>query len=179
MEPKLGLIVAATPQGHIGYKNGIPWVLKGDLANFKSLTLGQVVIMGSNTYESLPNAPLPNRVNIVVGKRYHGHSGFLDEDLGLYTAPTLGDAIELAKRFATDWIYFIGGVRIYEEALPLVEVAHVTLVHKQGEYDTQINNLNFPVSLWSLDSNHVTVFDTDPEIGLPIPSHTYLTYRRK
>lgn len=179
MEPKLGLIVAATPQGHIGYKNGIPWVLKGDLANFKSLTMGQVIIMGSNTYESLPTAPLPNRVNIVVGQRYYRDPNFINEEKGLFAASSLEEAIELAKRFATDWIYFVGGARIYEEAMPLVEVAHLTLVHKQGEYDTQINNLNFPVSSWSLDSNHVTVFDTDPEIGLPIPSHTYLTYRRK
>lgn len=134
--------------------------------------------MGGNTYESLPVKPLADRVNIVVSRRLVAKGDFNDIDKGLYAVSSTVEALDLANRFATDWVYFIGGAGIYEEAMRLVDRAHVTLVHKSGQYDTRIPNLKFPVSEWTLDSNHVTVFDTDPETGFPIPSHTYLVYNR-
>lgn len=134
--------------------------------------------MGRNTYESLPKRPLPDRVNIVVSRSLVADGNFDDADKGLYAVSSTVQALDLARRFATDWIFFIGGSAIYEEAMRIVDRAHVTLVHKPGRYDTRIPNLKFPVSEWTLDSNHVTVLDTDPETGFPIPSHTYLVYNR-
>lgn len=61
------LIVACDPKGGIGYKNKLPWdKLQGDLPRFKELTTGKVVVMGRNTWDSLPVKPLPNRTNFVV-----------------------------------------------------------------------------------------------------------------
>ena len=64
------LIIATDPNGGIGYKNRLPWTnIQGDLPRFKRLTEGQTVIMGRNTWDSLPKKPLPGRVNIVVSSR--------------------------------------------------------------------------------------------------------------
>lgn len=61
------LIIATTPMGGIGIDNRLPWKnLQGDLERFKTLTLNQTVIMGRNTWDSLPKKPLPSRTNIVV-----------------------------------------------------------------------------------------------------------------
>ena len=61
------LIIASDPEGGIGYQNKLPWSnIQGDLPRFKRLTDGQTVIMGRNTWDSLPKKPLPGRINIVV-----------------------------------------------------------------------------------------------------------------
>jgi dihydrofolate reductase len=55
------LSIAADPNGGIGYKNRLPWIkLQGDLPRFKYLTDNQTVIMGRNTWDSLPIKPLYN-----------------------------------------------------------------------------------------------------------------------
>ena len=60
-------ILACDTHGGIGYKNKLPWKnLQGDLPRFKALTTGQPIVMGKNTWDSLPFKPLPNRLNIVV-----------------------------------------------------------------------------------------------------------------
>ena len=66
----MNLIVACDPKGGIGYHNKLPWSkIEGDLPRFKRLTDGQTIIMGRNTWDSLPKKPLPGRINIVVSSR--------------------------------------------------------------------------------------------------------------
>ena len=61
-----GILVATSPEGVIGKDNTIPWYYSEDLKRFKRLTIGKNVIMGRNTYFSLPVKKLPNRKNIVI-----------------------------------------------------------------------------------------------------------------
>ncbi len=49
----------------IGAGNKIPWHLPEDFKWFKQMTMGNVVVMGRKTFESL-GRPLPNRKNIVL-----------------------------------------------------------------------------------------------------------------
>jgi dihydrofolate reductase len=61
------LIVACDPKGGIGYQNKLPWNhIEGDLPRFKNLTTNKTIVMGRNTWDSLPKKPLPNRINIIV-----------------------------------------------------------------------------------------------------------------
>jgi len=66
----MNLIFACDENYGIGINNRLPdWKLKGDLIKFSKLTTGKgnnVVIMGKNTYISLPNNYLKNRLNLVV-----------------------------------------------------------------------------------------------------------------
>lgn len=52
----------------IGSKNGLPWHIPEDMKRFKEFTTGGIVVMGRNTYMSLPERfrPLPHRRNIVI-----------------------------------------------------------------------------------------------------------------
>lgn len=64
-------IVAILAMDHsllIGAKNGLPWHIPEDMKRFKGLTTWEIVVMGRNTYFSLPEKfrPLPNRRNIVI-----------------------------------------------------------------------------------------------------------------
>ncbi|MGK2868135.1 MAG: dihydrofolate reductase [Mycobacterium sp.] len=107
------LIWAQSSTGVIGRNNGIPWRLPEDQARFKELTLGQTVVMGRLTWESLPAAvrPLPGRRNIVVSR----DAGYLAEGAEVVTElPEAGD------------VWVIGGAQLYGLALPLAERCEVT-----------------------------------------------------
>ncbi|MFM8411473.1 MAG: dihydrofolate reductase, partial [Alphaproteobacteria bacterium] len=51
----------------IGKDNRLPWRLPGDLAFFKATTLGQVLVMGRRTHESI-GRPLPGRLTVVLSR---------------------------------------------------------------------------------------------------------------
>ncbi len=61
-------ILAMDPTLLIGNKNGLPWHIPEDMNRFKEFTAGGIVVMGRNTYVSLPEKfrPLPHRRNIVI-----------------------------------------------------------------------------------------------------------------
>ena len=110
-----GILVAVSPEGIIGKDNSIPWHYSADLKRFKNLTLGKTVIMGRNTWESLPVKPLPERRNIVIaGLVLDGVECFRSIDDALGTC--VGD------------VWFIGGAGIYQEALGKADIIDMTLV---------------------------------------------------
>ena len=65
----ISLVVARARNGAIGRENTIPWHAPEDLKFFQRETLGGVIIMGRNTWDSLPFKPLKNRVNLVVSSK--------------------------------------------------------------------------------------------------------------
>lgn len=168
------VILAATPKGEIGYNNAIPWHLKGDLQRFRHLTMGQIVVMGKNTYQSLPK-PLVGRQVIVVSASLAQKSE-LDDDV--HFVSSLREALLLAKSLPGKKIMIAGGVTLYQAVLQFPCIVHLTLVFKQSlsGYDTVIKNFNmnnfnlgyqFPV----LEQNETT--------GLVEISHIYCTYVSK
>lgn len=177
----LKMIVAATARGEIGYQNTLPWRLKGDLRRFKEITLGNIVVMGRNTYESLPG-PLEGRVVIVISSALARTS-----EIGgaVHFVRTLDDALKLARFLPGEKVLIAGGVRLYEEAMKMPITLHLTLVHKASAngYDAVIPNFNLNDFILnpsaSLSFTPFTVFDTDPDTNVLVPSHTYLTYTSK
>ena len=63
------IIWAQDRDGGIGAMNKLPWHISEDLKNFKSITLGGVVVMGRKPWGSLPIKPLPGRANYVLSTR--------------------------------------------------------------------------------------------------------------
>ena len=63
----MNIIVAVDDNWGIGKNNSLLFRLPQDLAHFKQITTGNIVVMGSNTLKSLPKSrPLPDRINIVL-----------------------------------------------------------------------------------------------------------------
>lgn len=111
----LAMIWAQSTSGVIGRDNGIPWNLPEDQARFKQLTLGQTVVMGRLTWESLPAKvrPLPGRRNVVITR----NPGYAAEGAEVLTG--LDDVFR-------GWV--IGGSQIYSQALPAAVRCEVTEV---------------------------------------------------
>ncbi|GAT02802.1 dihydrofolate reductase [Mycolicibacterium fortuitum] len=110
---QLAMIWAQSTSGVIGRDNGIPWHLPEDQARFKQLTVGQTVIMGRLTWESLPARvrPLPGRRNVVITR----DPGYIAEGAEVLTG--LDDVFR-------GWV--IGGAQIYAQALPFAVRCEVT-----------------------------------------------------
>lgn len=62
----IGAIIAIGPEGLVGRDSDLPWHCPADMAHFKRVTTGHVVVMGYNTFKSLGYKPLLNRHNVVV-----------------------------------------------------------------------------------------------------------------
>jgi dihydrofolate reductase len=114
----VGLIWAQSTSGVIGRDNGIPWRLPEDQTRFKELTMGQTVVMGRLTWESLPAKvrPLPGRRNVVVTRQAE------------YVADgaVVVDGLDGALTDDESWV--IGGEQIYALALPIATRCEVTEV---------------------------------------------------
>ena len=65
----INMIVAMCLNRGIGYKNSIPWYIPEDFKFFKNNTTqinNSGIVMGKNTWLSLPKKPLKNRENIIL-----------------------------------------------------------------------------------------------------------------
>jgi len=115
------LIAAVARNGAIGKDNQLLWQLPEDMQRFKALTLGNLVLMGRKTWESLPAKfrPLPGRRNIVVSRNASYQAP------GATVALSLNDAISAA---GIEHVFIIGGAEIYSQALLLADRLELTEV---------------------------------------------------
>lgn len=144
------LIIACDPNGGIGYENKLPWThIQGDLPRFKRLTDKFPVVMGRNTWDSLPIKPLPNRSNIVVTSRPFEGACCVDQVLHY-----------------TDFYWLIGGAKLIEQCWPYINEIHLTRTHDHYTCDTFID-------LLYIENNYVM---THSEV---LTDHTYEIWKIK
>ena len=110
------IIAAIGKNREIGKNNRLIFHLKDDMEFFKNTTLGHKVVMGLNTWNSLPSK-LQNRQNIVISP------------VNL-TGPDL--VVKDLKQFIADFkdtdeeIFIIGGGMIYQAFLPYAKNLYLT-----------------------------------------------------
>ena len=119
----LSFIVAVSDNNAIGRNNQLPWHLPEDLKFFKRTTMGKPVVMGRKTYESL-GRPLPGRLNIVLTSR----RDFEVAD-GVLLYDNIEAAIERLQQEPVEEAFIIGGGKVFETTLPLVDRMYITRVH--------------------------------------------------
>jgi len=145
----------------IGADGQIPWHLPEDFRWFRQMTVGNVIVMGRKTFESLGHA-LPSRTNLVLTRhpqslirnhpeifgQYHEWRGgkhlkrpyqFHFSKLGEKTETEIFIFNSLDKLNPTEFpndIYICGGAQIYEEALPRCSDLYLTLVNREVPGDT-------------------------------------------
>jgi dihydrofolate reductase len=117
----LGLVWAQSADGVIGVDGGLPWRLPEDMAHFRALTDGTVVVMGRSTWDSLPARfrPLPGRLNVVLSRR----PGL--ELPGAVVLASVADAVALVARSSRPaWV--VGGGQVYAAFAEHADRAEVT-----------------------------------------------------
>jgi dihydrofolate reductase len=130
----ISIIVAIDQNNAIGCNNRLLCHLPNDLRYFKRITSGHPVVMGWNTYNSLPVKPLPNRKNIVIC------------DLPNVSAPgcILVSSIEDACAQCSDAeeYFVIGGAQVYRQMMPLSQKLYITRIHHAFEADVWFPEIN-------------------------------------
>lgn len=116
----INIIAAVAQNNAIGNENKLIYWLPNDLKRFKALTTGHTIIMGRNTFDSLPKGALPNRRNVVLSRS-------VSELPGCDVYPSLEDA--LSHCTPDEDIYIIGGASVYNQALPLADRLCLTEIH--------------------------------------------------
>tara|TARA_B110000444_G_scaffold65321_1_gene61180 strand:+ start:1740 stop:2246 length:507 start_codon:yes stop_codon:yes gene_type:complete len=144
---KLALICAMSENRVIGRDNGLPWHLSEDLKYFKRTTMGNCMIMGRNTWESIGRA-LPGRTSIVItsNTEYQAEGAEVVESL----QQAIQRAEAISKETGSTDAFVIGGAVLYQAALPLADTLHLTRVHAEVEGDTTLHE--FDESNWKESS---------------------------
>lgn len=114
----INAILACDDHGGIGKNNTLPWPHNSeDLQWFKNNTEDAIVIMGALTWASngMPK-PLPHRHNIVVTSRPENYPG-----AHAYITKNICEEIELIHTTSNKQIWIIGGGKLIEQTLPIID----------------------------------------------------------
>jgi len=131
---KINIIAAVSRNGVIGKNGKIPWNLPVDLNRFKNLTLNKDIIMGMNTWYSLPKKPLSNRHNIVM----------TTSDIKLNNVSIARNKKQALDSVNGEEVFIIGGESIYRQFMTESDKLYLTIVEKYYEQgDSYFPNIDF------------------------------------
>lgn len=161
---KLVILSAISTNGVIGVGSEIPWHVPEDFKHFKETTMGHPVVVGLNTFKTLPEKALLGRTYLVL-------SG--DENISTYqkdnvhffqSLSPLLDYIKSNYSHLDEEVYIAGGQMIYDQFIENCDEAIITFINQSitgenlkyfpinelNEYYTT-NNLNE----WVLSKNNI------------------------
>ena len=156
--PEIIGIAAVAVNGVIGSDNDIPWRIPADWQRFKALTMGNVLIMGRKTYDSI-GRPLPGRTTFVItrDRMWRGD--------GVRAVPDLDDAFDQAMLLNPEAIFVAGGGEIYRAAWDRLTGLEITEVDQQPDGDVR-----FP----EIDPDEWIEIEREPGDG-----YSFVSYRRQ
>ena len=122
----ISMISSVGRNRELGKNNDLIWHFKDDMKFFKETTMGHTVVMGYNTYKSLPG-DLPGRHIIVVTSK------ILDD---VETVNNI-DLLINKYRDSQEEIFICGGASIYKQFLPYADKLYLTEIDAEdSEADT-------------------------------------------
>ncbi len=156
----ISLIALVGKNNELGKDNDLIWRLRKDTLFFKKMTWGKTVIMGKNTYLSLPNK-LNNRHMIVISKTL----GKQDE------VEVYDDFLTLVDNFreSDEEVFVIGGAQIYKLFLPYAKNIYLT------EVDDKLKSASVYFPKFNKEKYEKIVLDSDSEDNI---QYQIVLYRR-
>ena len=125
---KIKLIAAIDLHFGLGKNGNLLFKIPEDMRLFKQFTIGNVVLMGRKTFDSIGCKPLPDRINIVISSK----KDFENDEVT--TFDNMETAVEYSKRnFPDKDLYIIGGGKIYEQGIKYAYEVILTKYNKLYE----------------------------------------------
>jgi len=117
----LSLIAAMSQNRAIGLKGRLPWPpLPEDGANLRAVTAGRKMIMGRKSYDTPDRVWSPEGNLVITRQRDYAL------EPGFERVHSLEEALE---RYADEAeVFVLGGAEIFQEALPLADTLHLTVI---------------------------------------------------
>lgn len=122
----ISIIAAIGKNNELGKNNDLIWHIKDDLKYFQSLTMGKKIVMGANTYKSLPKK-LQGRKYVILSKSLKGI-----EDALVYQN---FDELLAYLNELDEEVMVIGGASIYELFIPYADKLYLTEVDATAPAD--------------------------------------------
>jgi dihydrofolate reductase len=149
----------------IGIDNSLPWKCPEDMKHFRALTMGNTIIMGRKTYDSI-GKPLPGRHTIVVSR----NKELIIE--GCVIENSIGCAMmESLVRAPLQDIFIVGGAEIYKQSMEYVDRLYVTEIQEEINGDAYFPEID--LTKWKLASERLSS-QVDPLL-----TYKFLEYTRK
>lgn len=164
---ELIIIAAVAKNNAIGYKNKLLYNIPEDLKRFKSLTMGYPVIMGKNTYKSLPKQPLPGRRNLVLASDIMVDWDNLSGCEVYFSKEGILNAVKNSEK-----AFIIGGGVTYANFLENADTLELTEIDDTPQsYDAVFPNFPKDIFIEAWREHHV-----QEETGL---KYSFVRYERK
>lgn len=130
---KLNIIAAIGKNNELGLNNKLIWHLKGDMKFFKEKTMYHTIIMGKNTFDSLPKI-LPNRNHLVL----------THQNISIQNVQILHSIKEFLDKYqcSNEEIYNIGGASLYKELLDYTDNLYLTEIDATAKADAYFPKFN-------------------------------------
>lgn len=130
----MNCIVAVDMNMGIGYNNSLLYKIKNDMKRFRDKTINKTVVMGKNTFLSLPNGALKNRRNIVV-------SNTTIKDNNIEVVHSIDELSKLIDMKSDD-VILIGGATLYNNLIDYCDKIYMTeILHNDKENDVVFPNI--------------------------------------
>ena len=160
------LIVAVNTDWGIGYKDQLLVHIKPDLKRFRTLTLGNTVIVGRKTLKTFPGGrPLAGRKTLLLTRNPE------NAPEGVTVASDIEDVLEYEKNHPAESLFVIGGESVYRAFLAYCDYAYVTKFCVDKKSDRFFPNLD--------ESLDWVVSEAGPIEEYEGISYQYVTYERK
>lgn len=156
----ISIIAAIGKNRELGRGNDLIWHIKEDLKNFKNLTMGKYIVMGKNTYESLPKH--------LEGRKYIVLSSSLSEIENGLLFNDFNKLLEFIKDVDEE-VMIIGGARIYKLFLPFADKLYLTEIDSEEKADVFFPDFN-------KEDYECNVVSTNEVDGL---KYSFVIYERK
>ena len=157
---KISIIAAIGENNELGKNNNLIWHLPNDLKFFKSVTSGHTVLMGRNTFWSLPKV-LPNRTNIVITNQDEEYP----KEVVIY------NSIEsfLNNYNNEEEVFIIGGASIYKQFIDIADKLYLT------EIEAHCTNADVYFPKFNKENYDSEILGENNDNGI---SYKHVLYRR-
>ena len=181
MNKNLSIIVASSLEYGIGFENKLCWNIPEELKHFRHITSSclikdtkNCVIMGKNTWYSIPNTPLKNRINIIISSNeYDKIKKETSEMPDVRVFKTIDDALIYVDSDAIiGSCFIIGGAQLYNTILEKY-IKYITSIYWSIIYDKKYecdcfiasnliyNNFNFNKEDIVINDKYVSMYGTN------------------
>ena len=128
---KITLIAAIGKNRELGYNNDLIWKIPEDLMFFRENTNNKYIVMGINTFNSLPKL-LPNRKHIVLTRRN------IELDSSVIIVYSIDELLEYINSIDEE-VMIIGGALVYKQMIDYADKMLLTEID-----DNRVADVYFP-----------------------------------
>jgi dihydrofolate reductase len=184
MNKNLSIIVASTLEYGIGFENKLCWNIPEEMKYFRNITLScfckntkNCIIMGKNTWYSLPKAPLKDRINVIIS--LNDYDKIEKEILGMDDVrvfKTIDDAlIYIDNDPIIETCFIIGGAQLYnsflEKYLKYIKAIYWSIIYGKNYIcdkfiasDIIYRNFSFKKEDIIINEKYISMYGTNKHI---------------